>query len=196
MSTLGLEQYQVIAVHHFAAVVVAERRLDAVAAEAADTNDLLRAVVGDAAGDAAAVAVGDRDGVATLEAAGHVTHPGRQEAPPLLAQRLAGPRVHGDAPLEGKPGDHPPLAALHAVYARGEEGAQRLPARERQEDVRLPPVGDDDVGAAGQRQPRRLELRGHPADAAAARVARQPLGPGVDALHAGDEGGVRVAVGG
>src|SRR3989304_2894520 len=98
MSTLGLQEHQVIAVHHFAAVVVAERRLDAVAAEAADTQDLLGAVVGDAAGDAAAVAV-------------------RQQAPSLLAQGLAGPRVDGDAPLEREPRDHPALAALHAVDA-------------------------------------------------------------------------------
>src|SRR3990172_874335 len=130
MSTLGLQEHQVIAVHDLAAVVVAERCLDAVAAEAADTRDLLRAVVGDAAGDAAAVAVGDRDRVAALEAAGHAGHAGGQEAAALLAEGLAGAGIHGDAPLERKPGDHPALAALHAVYARGEEGAQRLAADE------------------------------------------------------------------
>src|SRR3990172_3359197 len=193
MSTLALQEHQVIAVHDLAAVVVAERRLDAVAAEAADANDLLRAVVGDTAGDAAAVAVRDRYRVAALEAAGHVVHAGRQEAPSLLAQGLAGAGVHGDAPLEGEPRDHPALAALHAVDARGEEGAERLPAHEPQEDVRLPPIGDDDVGAAGERELRRLELRGHPADAAAARIGRPPLDPGVDALHAGGEGCGRAA---
>src|SRR3990170_5360972 len=136
MSTLGLQEHQVIAVHHFAAVVVAEGRLDAVAAEAADTHDLLRAVVGDAAGYAAAVAVRDRHRVAALEAAGHVAHAGRQKAPSLLAQRLAGAGVDGDAPLEGEPRDHPALAALHAVDAGGEGGAERLTAHEAQEDVR------------------------------------------------------------
>src|SRR3989304_2347828 len=59
MSTLGLQEHQVIAVHHFAAVVVAERRLAAVAAEAADTHDPLRAAVGDAAGHAAGRPRGD-----------------------------------------------------------------------------------------------------------------------------------------
>src|SRR3990172_7574411 len=137
MSTLALQEHQVIAVHHFAAVVVAEGRLDAVAAEAADADDLLRAVVGDAAGDAAAVAVRDRYGVAALEAAGRVAHAGRQEAPALLAERLAGAGVDGDAPLEGEPRDHPALAALHAVDAGGEERAQRLAAGEPRGDVLL-----------------------------------------------------------
>src|SRR3972149_5006470 len=100
MSTLGLQEHQVIAVHDLAAVVVAERRLDAVAAEAADTRDLLRSVVGDAAGGAAA-------GAAALEAAGHVAHAGGQEAAALLAKGLAGAGVHGDAPFERKPCHHP-----------------------------------------------------------------------------------------
>src|SRR3972149_4249797 len=114
----------------------------------------------------------------------------------LLAERLAGAGVDGDAPLEGEPRDHPALAALHAVDAGGEGGAERLTAHEAQEDVRLPSIGDDDAGAAGERELRRLELRGHAADAAAAGIACQPLDPGVDAVHAGGEGGGGLAAGG
>src|SRR3972149_6167101 len=76
-------------------------------------------------------------------------------------------------------------ATSRAAARGGEEGPQRIAAEEPREDVRLPPIGDDDVGAAGERQLRRLKLRGHAADAAAARIAGQPLDPGVDALHAG-----------
>src|SRR3972149_478535 len=94
-----LQHHQVVTVHDFAAVVAAERLLDAVRAQAADAHDLVGAVVRDAAGDAPPVAVDDGHGLAAQKGALHVLYARRQQAAPVIAQHLRRAAVHDDAPL-------------------------------------------------------------------------------------------------
>src|SRR5438445_12750141 len=72
-----LEADEIVPVHDFTAVLVAQRFLDAVRAQAADARDVFRAVVGDAIGDAPAVGIDHVYGVATREGAAHVLNAGR-----------------------------------------------------------------------------------------------------------------------
>jgi hypothetical protein len=62
-----LQQDHVAAVEHLVAVVMAEYLFDLMGANAADLQDLVGAVVGDAAGDAVAFRVDDGDRLPALE---------------------------------------------------------------------------------------------------------------------------------
>src|SRR5581483_8303604 len=89
-------------------------------------------------------------------------------------------------------GEDPALAALQPVAGGGEQRPDLLTAYQPGQHVRLLPAGQDDVGAAGRGQARRLELGDHAAGAAGFAAAGVGLDCGVDAVDAPDEDGVRV----
>ena len=139
----GLEDDEVVSVNDGLISRPAQHAGELVAAFALDESKFVGGVVGEAAGDLAAVGVAEHDDVAPLEAAGEAGDAGGQEAGGLFEERLGGAGVDGDG-ARGAGGEaDPALAAVEASLGGGEDGTELFAGEQAGEDVGGAAVGDD-----------------------------------------------------
>src|SRR6266542_574203 len=134
-----LEQDHVVPVDDLVEVLIPERPLDLARLQPGDAAHLVRAVPGEPAGEGPPLVHGDVHRIADAELARHRPHARREEAPPLVDERLAGARVHQDdaLPLRGR--GEPALAPCEPLRLGREVGADPRSGEERGERARATP---------------------------------------------------------